>query len=90
METEMRQNVICTVMCVEQIQEVKISELNAFRGHPFAVEHDRALAELSQSIEENGVLVPLILRKNPSMSGYNLVAISIRIFPLKSMEGAIS
>lgn len=74
METEMRQNVICTVMGVEQIQEVKISELNAFRGHPFAVEHDRALAELSQSIEENGVLVPLILRKNPYGNGYEIIS----------------
>ena len=70
----MKQNVICTEMDAEQIQDVKISELNEFRGHPFRVEYDRALAELSQSIEKNGVLVPLILRKNPYGNGYEIIS----------------
>ncbi|MDE7423651.1 MAG: ParB/RepB/Spo0J family partition protein [Lachnospiraceae bacterium] len=59
---------------MEQFQDVKISELNVFRGYPFRVEHDRALVELSQSIEENGVLVPLILRKNPYGNGYDIIS----------------
>ena len=74
MENEMKQYVICTEMDAEQIQDVKISELNVFRGHPFRVEYDRALAELSQSIEKNGVLVPLILRKNPYGNGYEIIS----------------
>ena len=42
-----------------------ISELHDFQGHPFKVEHDMQLFELSKSIEEKGVLVPLIVRPNP-------------------------
>ena len=44
--------------------KVKIAELHDFKGHPFKVEYDMKLFELSKSIEENGVLVPLIVRKN--------------------------
>ncbi len=43
----------------------KLHELHEFKGHPFKVENDRALFELMKSIEENGVLVPLIVRKHP-------------------------
>lgn len=74
METGMKQNMICKVSGDEQFKDVKISELNVFRQHPFKVEHDRSLVELSQSIEENGVLVPLILRKNPYGNGYEIVS----------------
>ena len=45
-----------------QTESVKISELHDFQGHPFKVEHDMQLFELSKSIEEKGVLVPLIVK----------------------------
>lgn len=57
-----------------QTENVKISELHDFQGHPFKVEHDMQLFELSKSIEEKGVLVPLIVRPNPIGSGYEIVA----------------
>ena len=44
-----------------QTENVKISELHDFQGHPFKVEHDMQLFELSKSIEDKGVLVPLKL-----------------------------
>ncbi len=52
---------------------VKISELHDFQGHPFKVEHDIQLFELSKSIEEKGVLVPLIVRTNPIGAGYEII-----------------
>lgn len=55
-------------------ENVKISELHDFQGHPFKVEHDMHLFELSKSIEDKGVLVPLIVRPNPIGSGYEIIA----------------
>ena len=57
-----------------QTGNVKISELHEFKGHPFRVEHDMQLFELSRSIEEKGVLVPLIVRHNPDGEGYEIIA----------------
>ena len=57
-----------------QTGNVKISELHEFKGHPFRVEHDMQLFELSRSIEEKGVLVPLIVRANPDGKGYEIIA----------------
>ena len=44
-----------------QTGNVKISELHEFKGHPFRVEHDMQLFELSKSIGEKGIwyAVPL-------------------------------
>ena len=57
-----------------QTGNVKISELHEFKGHPFRVEHDMQLFELSRSIEEKGVMVPLIVRANPDGKGYEIIA----------------
>lgn len=53
---------------------VNICELHGFKDHPFKVEYDLALFELMRSIEEKGVLVPLIVRKNPYGKGYEIIA----------------
>lgn len=68
---------LCTLWNNEQEVQtgnVKISELHEFKGHPFRVEHDMQLFELSRSIEEKGVLVPLIVRANPDGKGYEIIA----------------
>ncbi len=57
-----------------QTGTVKISELHEFRGHPFKVENDIQLFELMRSIEDKGVLVPLIVRSNPYGDGYEIIA----------------
>ena len=57
-----------------QTGNVKISELHDFKGHPFKVEQDIQLFELMRSIEEKGVLVPLIVRSNPYGEGYEIIA----------------
>ena len=57
-----------------QTENVKISELHDFQRHPFKVEHDMHLFELSKSIEDKGVRVPLIVRPNPIGLGYEIIA----------------
>lgn len=57
-----------------QMKNVKINELHDFHGHPFKVEYDMQLLELSKSIGDKGVLVPLIVRPNPIGSGYEIIA----------------
>ena len=57
-----------------QTGTVKISELHDFKGHPFKVEQDIQLFELMRSIEDKGVLVPLIVRSNPYGDGYEIIA----------------
>ena len=57
-----------------QTGTVKISDLHDFKGHPFKVEQDIQLFELMRSIEEKGVLVPLIVRSNPYGDGYEIIA----------------
>lgn len=53
---------------------VKISELHDFEGHPFKVEKDLELFALTKSIEDNGVLVPLLVRPHASKKGYEIIA----------------
>lgn len=57
-----------------QTGNVKISDLHDFQGHPFKVEQDIQLFELMRSIEDKGVLVPLIVRSNPYGDGYEIIA----------------
>jgi ParB family chromosome partitioning protein len=77
-ETTMKQT---SEMCTSEIYDhdvqtgtVKISELHDFKGHPFKVERDTELFELTKSIEDKGVLVPLLVRANPYGDGYEIIA----------------
>lgn len=57
-----------------RLGNVKISDLHDFKEHPFHVVEDTALFELARSIEDKGVLVPLIVRANPYGDGYEIIA----------------
>ena len=57
-----------------RLGNVKISDLHDFKEHPFHVVEDTALFELTKSIEDKGVLVPLIVRANPYGEGYEIIA----------------
>ena len=53
---------------------MKLDELHSFEGHPFKVERNQELFELKDSIEKEGGLVPLLVRKNPHGNGYEIIA----------------
>ena len=57
----------------EKIQEIPLSELHPFQGHPFKVKDDEAMLETADSIRQYGVLVPAIARPRAE-GGYELVA----------------
>lgn len=59
---------------MEKIKNVPISQLHDFKNHPFKVETNVELCELMNSIEKEGVLVPLLVRTNPYGDGYEVIS----------------
>ena len=57
----------------EQIQEIALSELHGFKGHPFKVLDDEKMEEMIESIREYGILIPGIARRMKD-SGYEIIA----------------
>lgn len=57
----------------EQVQEIALSELHEFKGHPFKVLDDEKMQKTVESIREHGVLMPGIAR--PMKDGsYEIIA----------------
>ena len=57
----------------DQIQEIPLAELHPFKDHPFHVVDDEKMREMSESVAQYGVLVPVIVRPRPE-GGYEIVA----------------
>lgn len=55
------------------VTEADIDELFPFRNHPFQVRDDEEMDALTESIEQNGILVPLIVRPRKPR-GYEIIA----------------
>lgn len=56
-----------------QLQEINLTELHEFAGHPFKIRDDARLREMVESIREHGVLVPGIVRIRAT-GGYEIIA----------------
>lgn len=56
-----------------EVKNIPIDELHEFKDHPFMIKYDAKMEELSESIKENGVLVPGIARVRAE-GGYEIVA----------------
>lgn len=57
----------------EKVVQVPLSDLHPFVNHPFRVVNDEKMQETAESIRENGVLVPAIVRPREE-GGYELVS----------------
>ena len=57
----------------DQVQEIPLSELYEFRGHPFKVLDDEKMQETVESIKRFGVLTPGIVRPRAE-GGYEVIA----------------
>ena len=57
----------------EQVQQIPIGELHPFTNHPFKVLDDDAMKQTVESIEQYGVLTPLLARPRPE-GGYEIVS----------------
>ncbi len=55
------------------IIEVSLSKIDSFPNHPFKVVNDEAMAELVESIKDNGLIIPAIVRKKDD-ARYELVS----------------
>ena len=50
----------------EQVQQIPIGELFPFKNHPFKVLDDESMQRTVESVEQYGVLSPLIARPRPT------------------------
>lgn len=57
----------------ERVQEIKLSDLHPFKGHPFKVVDDEAMQKTVESIAQFGVMTPAIARPRPE-GGYEIIA----------------
>ena len=58
----------------QEIKKMQLNQLKGFKDHPFKVEINTELFELMQSIESDGILVPLLARPSPDGKGYELIS----------------
>jgi len=57
----------------EQVQQIPIGELFPFKDHPFKVLDDESMQRTVESVEQYGVLSPLIARPR-SEGGYEIIS----------------
>ena len=66
----------------EQVQQIPIGELFPFKNHPFKVLDDESMQRTVESVEQYGVLSPLIARPRPE-GGYEIISGHRRQFAAK-------
>ncbi len=57
----------------ERVQEIPLSELHPFEGHPFRVVDDEDMMKTVESVHDFGVLTPAIVRPDPD-GGYEIIS----------------
>ena len=65
-----------------EFKEIKVSECNPFRDNPFKVKDDLDMEMLVQSIKDNGVMVPIMVRPQIEI-GYEIISGHRRVFACK-------
>lgn len=57
----------------EHVQQIPLSELHEFEGHPFRVVDDEEMQKVVESVKKYGVLTPAIARPDPN-GGYEIIS----------------
>ena len=57
----------------EKAQQIAISDLHPFEGHPFKVVDDDSMAQTVESIRDYGITTPLLVRPDPD-GGYEIIS----------------
>lgn len=68
---------------LEKVNKIPISEIHDFKNHPFGVRLDEDMTKLIESIQDNGVLVPVLVRPDKNGNGYEMVSGHRRKFALE-------
>ena len=61
------------VQTTEQIVRIPLTELHPFPDHPYGIREDQAMQDTVDSVKQNGVVVPAIVRPRAE-GGYEIVA----------------
>lgn len=61
------------VQTTEQIVRIPLTELHHFPDHPYGIREDQAMQDTVDSVKQNGVVVPAIVRPRAD-GGYEIVA----------------
>lgn len=59
---------------LEKVIKIPIDDIADFKKHPFNVRLDEEMESLIKSVEENGILVPVLVRPNKKGNGYEMVS----------------
>ncbi len=57
----------------EKLIDIPLAEISAFPNHPFKVVVNDEMLEMAESVRQNGVLVPALVRPKPD-GGYEMIA----------------
>ena len=69
----------------EKVVKIPINEISDFENHPFSVKMDDDMVKLIDSIQDNGLLMPVLVRPHKSGNGYEMVAGHRRKFALSQI-----
>lgn len=59
---------------LEKIMELPISDIQEFKNHPFRVRQDEQMLKLIDSVTEQGILLPTLVRPSKDGKGYEMVS----------------
>lgn len=59
---------------LEKVIKIPIDDITDFKKHPFNVRLDEEMESLIKSVQENGILVPVLVRPNQKSNGYEMVS----------------
>lgn len=59
---------------LEKVVQLDIDTIHDFKNHPFRVEEDADMQKLMDSIQESGVLMPVLVRPNKDGNGYEMIS----------------
>ena len=59
---------------LEKVVKIPIEDIADFKKHPFNVRLDEEMESLIKSVQENGILVPVLVRPNQKGNGYEMVS----------------
>lgn len=59
---------------LEKVMNIPINEIHEFKNHPFRVRMDEDMVKLVESIPENGIILPTLVRPSPNGKGYEMVS----------------
>lgn len=67
-----------------QFSHLPINQLHEFKDHPFKVKEDEDMKQLKESVKEEGILVPVIVRPSDK-GGYEIISGHRRVYAAKSV-----